>query len=583
MTITESLRPRSELERLLRLYDALSQVKRVILRRTPRDAMLEAVCRILVNEGGFFTAWIGMYDAQSGKLLPAACRGAAASIVSELDIYGDERPEGQGPAGRAFRSAQPVICDDIFADDSTLRWRKQASRYGLKSLADFPIIAGEDCVGVLMVYSQERDHFRTEESRLLFEAAGEIGFALETLEYDSARRAAESRALAEQAFGDAMINAMPGIVYFYDPAGRFIRWNDDFERVSGYAGAEIAHMHPLDFFPGDQKSQVETRIAAVFSEGQAAVEADFLTRDGRRIPYYFTGRRVEMEGRDYLVGVGLDFSDKEAAAQALRDMNESLEARVQSRTYELAGALERAEQADQLKSAFLATMSHELRTPLNSIIGFTGILLQQLAGPLNDEQEKQLGMVRGSARHLLALINDVLDISKIEAGQLKVLCEPFCVRDSVDAALSTIRPLAERKSLDLRVELPEPPPQVLADRRRLEQVLINLLSNAVKFTEQGRVGLSVAVEHSESGVSFRVSDTGIGISASDLDNLFLPFRQLDNGLSRQHEGTGLGLAICRRLAELMNGRISAESTLGQGSVFTLTLPLRTPEETRGPT
>lgn len=258
-----------------------------------------------------------------------------------------------------------------------------------------------------------------------------------------------------------------------------------------------------------------------------------------------------------------------------------LEKTVAERTKELAVAKERAEAADRIKSAFLASMSHELRTPLNSIIGFTGIILQGLAGPLNPEQTKQLEMVRSSARHLLALINDVLDISKIEAGQLRTAAEQFDLCASINKVIGIVAPLAEKKALKLVTDIGADVREAVGDQRRVEQILLNLLNNAIKFTERGHIALRAEmVSHFRPlegnsvapAVRISVTDTGIGIKPEDMKTLFQPFRQVDSGLSRNFEGTGLGLAICRRLADLMGGEIVAESVWAKGSAFTLTLP-----------
>ncbi len=256
---------------------------------------------------------------------------------------------------------------------------------------------------------------------------------------------------------------------------------------------------------------------------------------------------------------------------ALERAHEELEERVQQRTQELLIAKEAAESADRIKSAFLATMSHELRTPLNSIIGFTGILVQGLAGDLNAEQKKQLGMVQSSAQHLLALINDVLDLSKIEAGQLTLAHDRFDLRELVSRALGTIRPMADRKGVHLETQVDPTVGDFLGDRRRVEQVLLNLLSNAVKFTESGEV--SVHVTRMPGAIQVAVRDTGIGIPSVHRRSLFEPFFQIDSGIARRHEGSGLGLSICRRLVELMGGTIEVSSTPGEGSVFTFTVAL----------
>jgi len=216
-------------------------------------------------------------------------------------------------------------------------------------------------------------------------------------------------------------------------------------------------------------------------------------------------------------------------------------------------------------------MSHELRTPLNSIIGFTGIIAQGLAGPLTGEQAKQLDMVQNSARHLLALINDVLDISKIEAGQLEIYAGPFDLPQAIQKTVATVSPLAQKKGIALRFEISPEVGQMLGDQRRTEQILLNLLGNAIKFTDQGEV--TVRCRRQREWLITSIHDTGIGVDAQQQQSIFEPFRQVDTGLARKREGTGLGLSICKRLVERLGGSISVESALGRGSTFTVQLPV----------
>jgi signal transduction histidine kinase len=232
---------------------------------------------------------------------------------------------------------------------------------------------------------------------------------------------------------------------------------------------------------------------------------------------------------------------------------------------------ENAQSADHLKSAFLATMSHELRTPLNSIIGFTGILMKEHPGPLNDEQKKQLGMVQNSARHLLSLINDVLDISKIEAGQLKLDFQIFKLPEVINKVVETNKPFADKKNLRIKVSIDENINEIKSDNLRVQQILLNLVNNAIKFTEVGTISIRCFPDGNY--VKIQVTDSGMGIESEKIEQLFKPFMQIDTGLARLKEGTGLGLSICKKLTEMLSGKIEVESKFGSGSTFTVTLPL----------
>lgn len=238
---------------------------------------------------------------------------------------------------------------------------------------------------------------------------------------------------------------------------------------------------------------------------------------------------------------------------------------------ELATEKERAESADRLKTAFLLNMSHELRTPLNSIIGFSGILLQQLPGSLNEEQIKQLKMIQLSGRHLLSLINDVLDISKIEAGEIKPDIELFDINHVVETVVDQFMPAVKEKGLSLTYPDKLANGRIESDKKRITQVLINLVNNAVKFTLEGSIRITCCRDVRTLYID--VSDTGIGIKEEYLGNIFTPFLQLENNLTRNFEGSGLGLSISQKFVEMLHGSITVQSTYGVGSTFTVTLPL----------
>lgn len=261
--------------------------------------------------------------------------------------------------------------------------------------------------------------------------------------------------------------------------------------------------------------------------------------------------------------------------QELSKLNDGLEKRVTERTAELAQANEKLSELDRLKSEFLAMMSHELRTPLNSILGFSAILLEGIAGPLNPEQSKQLGLLQRSARHLLGLINDVLDSSRLQSGRIEFEYGTVQLDDITREVEETLRPLVERKGLRYETRTLRALPAMVTDRKRLFQVLLNLANNAVKFTDRGEVLVLVDLEPANGELVLVVRDEGIGMSQRQLERLFQPFVRFgSNDPSR--EGTGLGLYLVKQLVLLLGGRVEVTSALGQGTVATVRLPLVAP-------
>lgn len=386
-----------------------------------------------------------------------------------------------------------------------------------------------------------------------------------TAEIEERARAQQMLLERESQYHD-LVESANCVILRWLPDGRITFFNRFAENFFGYTEEEVIDRNILGtVVPSTDTAgnDLTAMVADIVARPETFVrnENENIRKNGERVWVAWTNKPI-LDGKGNvaeILSIGVDIT---RLVHTERELRQTLD--------ELAVAKERAEEADRLKSAFLATMSHELRTPLNSIIGFTGLLLQGLAGPLNEEQKKQLGMVRNSAGHLLSLISDVLDLSKIEAGQMTVTCKPLDMAALISKSVQSVRPLAEKKGLRLEIDVPESLGDVCADERRVEQILLNLLGNAVKFTETG----AITVRSVRVGGCYLTSviDTGIGIRRDDLENLFKPFSQIETGLSRKYEGTGLGLSICRKLVELMGGGITVESAPGAGSTFTFSLP-----------
>jgi len=273
--------------------------------------------------------------------------------------------------------------------------------------------------------------------------------------------------------------------------------------------------------------------------------------------------------------------EKALLYEQLKQASDELERKIQAATADIAQQNEllrrqaiELEQASALKSQFLANMSHEFRTPLNAMLGYTSMLLQGVAGPVELPVKRQLGRIESNGRHLLTIINEILDISRIEAGRMPLQLSTFKIPDLVHEVKSELEPIIMRSKLIVTLQLPRDLVPISSDRQKVKQIILNLLSNALKFTHHGSVTIAARRNVRERTVTLSVTDTGIGIAGVDQDRIFEDFRQLDNSPTRAYGGTGLGLSICRRLAQMLGGRISVQSQVGKGSTFIVTLPTK---------
>ncbi len=557
--ITDRKRHERELQRLNRLNAALSHVNQAITRTPERIDLFQRVYRALVDEGGFAMVWVGWHTPGNPKIVPQAAWGGHIDHLDRVSVYVDDRAESRGPSGTAFREGRPYYCNNVPDDPQTLPWRDSYRRSGFHASAALPIRQRGSVRGVLCVYSYEPDVFQDKEMSLLMEVVADISFALDSADQAEARLQAQEVARRERIFSSALIESMPGIFYFLDERGKILRWNQNFMNVSGYSADEIANMHASEFFTIEQKERAEETIREAFAHGEASLEGDFRFKDANVAPYFFTGKRVVVDGIVGLVGMGIDITARTHAEAEVRRLNAELEQRVIARTAQL-------EAANRDLEAFSYSVSHDLRAPLRTVNGYAEIVLTDFGAGLPEEGRRLLQRIRSRGLYMGVLIDDLLEFSRLGRKPLKR--RQVDVRSLAESILRGTAPQTEGRRIEFN--LGDLPP-CYGDPSLLRQVWVNLLSNAIKYS-RGRdpaiVDIGSTMEK-DARVYF-VRDNGVGFDMQFVDKLFGVFQRLH--LADEFEGTGVGLAIVQRIVERHGGKVWAVGQEQHGATFYFSLP-----------
>lgn len=497
---------------------------------------------------------------------------------------GDSQGLNESVLGRVAATGLKYLVDDVLLEPDFVPISNPCPT---RSQYCFPLIKANSVVGVLDIQSRETAACSPQTVEVLDRFTGFLAvaianaFAVSALQrrMEYSFETEKNLRVSEQMFKEVVVSVSAHIyVTEVTSRGRLINHylSPNVESLTGYAHQEF--MNDWGFWPnqviyGPDRPLASQQLQQLRSGQSSTVEYRLKRADNQLIWVRDSGR-VEKRGHSLLIyGVVSDITDRKHAEQALIQERALLARRVSERTRELSLANAELARAARLKDEFLANISHELRTPLNSILGMAEILRTQIYGLLNENQIKAASHIDESGRHLLALITDILDLSKIEAQKLELEISPTYIDYVSEASLRMVDQIARKKRIKISAEYDSNVKYIQADPRRVKQILVNLLSNAVKFTpEGGQIGLCVQGDQENRRVHFTVWDTGVGIAPESIGRLFEPFVQLDSTLSRQHEGSGLGLSLVAKLAELHNGSVSVESTPNQGSRFTVTLP-----------
>lgn len=574
----------AEIQRVHRTLQTLSDCNQALIRADNEDDLLHQVCEILIQVGGYRLAWVAYAENTTHQeILPVAQAGYADGYLQSLNLTWADTIRGQHPMATAIRTRKTTIIQNILADSRYEVWRCQAMSRGYAAVIALPLISQGQAFGALNIYAVEPDAFDVSEVKLLEELTADLAYGILALRNQRDRQRAEAalqaannelelrvaertaelvtvnQQLQSELDGKQRIEAELRIsqirlarildiaddaIISFDRNQRITLFNQGAEKIFGYSAQEVMGQ-PLDILLPARFAEAHRQHVTGFGQSPSMA---------RRM-----GERREIYGcrRD-----GTEFP-AEASISKLHMDNEVVY------TVILRDITER-KQVDRMKDEFVSVVSHELRTPLTSIQGSLGMLTSGLLSADSDQGKRLLQIAADSTERLVRLINDILDIERIESGKVKMEREICDLTDLIESAVSIMQPLANKAGVKLVIDSPSL--HLWIDPDRIVQTLTNLLSNAIKFSPPDSTVWLVAQPYGDE-VLLTVKDTGRGIPTDKIQSIFERFQQVDSSDSRNHDGTGLGLAICQSIVQQHGGRIWVESVLGEGSTFHFTLPI----------
>ncbi|MBX3607935.1 MAG: response regulator [Piscinibacter sp.] len=541
-------------QRMTNFYDVLSRTNQAIVRIKEPKALFEAISQICVEAGHARMACVYVLDGVLARR--AATAGPAAEILSGIPQPWDtSQPAAQGSyTVQALREGRSLASNDYQNDPRAAPWRDEAVKHGVHAFAWLPFRRRGGVAGVLMLAADQTDFFDPPLVALLDKLVGDISLALDAIEQEHARERSHREAEASLRRFQQLFNTapLPSSILSIDDR-RVLAVNDACCESFGLAREEMIGRRTADLPSRLDSDDREALYAELRSRGRVRNRLGRVHQpDGSFRYQLFNAEPIEYEGRACLLVLSLDITDLHEAEQVRE-------------------ALARAEAASRAKTEFLARMSHELRTPLNAVLGFTQLLRHDASERLNAQELAQLDLVQQAGWHLLTLINDVLDVSRIESGRMVVQVRPLALVPLLDEAIELNRAAAAEQGISLQADYDGlPAPGVLADPTRLRQVLFNLLSNALKYNRPGGL-VRLALQTDEDRVHLLIEDTGVGMTPDQLAHLYEPF----NRLGREGgavEGTGIGLVLTRQLLWLMRGEIAVDSAVDRGTRVRVSLP-----------